>query len=359
VKEGHMNLSMKPMAVLIAVTLGLAVWATPTSLRAQQSSSPNQGFSFKTAVDLVAVTATVTDRSGRFVSGLHAEDFLIEEDGKPQTVSQFDSERVPVSLGIALDTSGSMAGEKIEAARDALGRFVDLLGPEDEMFLYRFDNEPRLVQGWTDDRQGLVRRLGSVRPSGGTSLYDAVAESVPLAADGSKPKKALVVISDGNDTNSRTSLPEVRQLIRESEVLVYAIGLDGEGSRSGNSGGSRIPGGFPIPIPGGPPILIPIPRRMPAPTQRRVPAGADERVNAGALRMITDDSGGRTEIVDSPRDLDPATAGIADELSRQYFLGYISTLPKDGRWHEIDVRVRRGAYTVRARKGYLASSEVE
>ncbi len=352
-----MNASNKVFATGVALALGLAAWLAPASIRAQQDQSPGGGFSFKTAVDLITVTATVTDRSGRFVSGLRAEDFTIYEDGKPQAVSQFDAERVPVSLGIALDTSGSMVGEKISAAQTALGRFVELLGPRDEMFLYRFDNAPRLVQGWTEDRGALVRRLGSVRPGGGTALYDAVAEAAPLAASGAKRKKALVVISDGNDTNSQTSLSEVRQLIRESEVLVYAIGIKGAGNQS--SGGFRPPPrGFPIPFPGGP-IFIPMPRRPPSQPQGRMPAGADERVNVSALRMITDESGGRTEIVDSPRDLDPATAGIADELSQQYFLGYVSSLPKDGRWHEIDVRLRRGSHTVRARKGYLATSELE
>jgi VWFA-related protein len=338
-----------------ALTLGLAAWLAPAAVRAQQDQSSGSGFSFKTAVDLVVVTATVTDRSGRFVSGLRAEDFSVYEDGKPQAISQFDAERVPVSLGIVLDTSGSMAGEKIAAAHEALSRFVELLGPRDEMFLYRFDSEPRLVQGWTEDRDALVRRLGSVRPNGGTALYDAVAEGVPLAAQGAKRKKALVVISDGNDTDSRTSLSDVRQLIRESEVLVYAIGLDGTADRT--SGGFQWPRPYPRPIPGGP-IFIPAPRRPPSQPQGRRGV-ADEPVNAAALRSMTDDSGGRTEIVGSSRDLEPATAGIADELSKQYFLGYVSTLPKDGRWHQIDVRLRRGAYTVRARKGYLASSDSE
>ena len=353
-----MNASNKLLATLVALTLGLAAWLAPASIRAQQDQSPTGGFSFKSGVDLIAVTATVTDRSGRFVSGLRAEDFEIYENGKPQTVSQFDAERVPVSLGIALDTSGSMVGEKFSAAQEALGRFVDLLGPQDEMFLYRFDNAPRLVQGWTQDREALVRRLGSVRPGGGTALYDAVAEAGPLAASGSKRKKALVVISDGNDSNSQTSVSEVRQLIRETEVLVYAIGIDGAGGQISGPGGILQPRGFPIPLPGGT-IYIPMPRRGPSQPQGRMPSGADERVNVSALRMITDESGGRTEIVDSARDLDPATAGIADELSQQYFLGYVSTLPKDGRWHEIDVQLRRGTHTVRARKGYLATSELE
>jgi Ca-activated chloride channel family protein len=349
-----MNTPNKLPATLVALTHGLAAWLAPATIRAQQSQSSGQGFSFTTAVDLITVMATVTDRSGRFVSGLRAEDFTIEEDGGPQTISQFDAERVPVSLGIVLDTSGSMAGERMAAAQAAIGRFVDLLGSQDEMFLYRFDNQPSLVQGWTSNRERLLQRLGSVRPNGGTALYDAVDEAVPLAASGTKRKKALVVISDGNDTNSRTSVSEVRQSIRGSEVLVYAIGIENEGNQS--SGGFRVPGSFPLPLPGGP-IFVPMPRRAPSQRQGRVPVGADARVNAGALRMMTDDSGGRTEIVDSARDLDPATSGIADELSKQYFLGYVSTRPKDGRWHAIDVRVRRGAYTVRARNGYQASAD--
>jgi hypothetical protein len=85
------------------------------------------------------------------------------------------------------------------------------------------------------------------------------------------------------------------------------------------------------------------------------PGPATDRVNVNALREITDDSGGRTEVIYSSRDLDPTTAGIADELSQQYFLGYVSSLPKDGRWHTIEVRVRKGNYTVRARKGFIAN----
>ena len=139
-----------------------------------------------------------------------------------------------MSLGLALDTSGSMAGEKIAAAQAAVSRFViDLLGPRDEVFLYRFDSRPTLVQGWTEDRHAVVRSLGTVRPSGGTALYEAVADAVPLAATGTRRKKALVVISDGNDTDSEITIGELRQVIRESEVMVYAIGIDGPGGSSG------------------------------------------------------------------------------------------------------------------------------
>jgi VWFA-related protein len=322
--------------------IGCAALASLT-LHAQERPA-GQGFAFSSAVDLVGVTVTVTDRQGRFVPGLRAEDFVVSENGAAQSISQFEAERVAVSLGIVLDTSGSMAGDKMAAAQAAVGRFVnDLLGPRDEMFLYRFDSAPRLVQGWTDDRRALVRQLAAVRADGGTAMYDAVAEAVPMAARGARTKKAIVLISDGNDTDSLVSLRDVRQLIRESEVLAYAIGID--------AGGGRVRT-LPLPIPGGPPIRLPWPGRSPA--TRGAPAAGGEAVNAEALRAITDDTGGRTEIVAGARDLDPATARIADELSRQYFIGYVSTLPRDGRWHGIDVRVTRGDYIVRARRGYIA-----
>jgi Ca-activated chloride channel family protein len=318
----------------------------------------NQGFSFRTAVDLISVTATVTDRGGRFVGGLRAEDFEIYENGKLQAITQFDAERVPVSLGIALDTSGSMQGEKMSAARAALSRFVyDLLGQDDEMFLYRFDSQPELVQGWTGNRAALMRGINGVQPRGGTAMYDTVAEAVPMAATGSRVKKALVIISDGNDTNSSTRLADVQQVIRESEVLVYAIGIDGA---AGTRNGPRAQGPqIQFPLPGRPPMGLPFPRRLPPQPPSQPPSGSSrggitDDANAAALQSMTDDSGGRTEIVSSAADLGPATAGIADELSRQYVLAYVSSLPKDGRWHTIEVRVKRGNPIVRARRGYIA-----
>ena len=339
--------NMRRFTILAAIVAGLL---TTVDAQQQDPRQDQPSFRFRSAVELINVTATVTDSRGRFVPGLRKEDFRVFEDGQEQTVTHFSNDRVPVSLGIVLDTSGSMGGEKMESAREAIRRFVyDLLGQTDEMFLYRFDSRPILVQGWTEDRARLVRALGGVRPAGGTAMYDAVAEAIPLAASGSRRKKALVVISDGNDTNSDIEVDEVRQLIRESEVMVYAIGIDGSGAVASRSPVPQIPR---WPIPGGGPIGIPWPRRpAPAPAPR---VGMNDRVNERALRMLTDDSGGRTEIIGGARDLDAATAGIASELSQQYFLGYVSSRPKDGRWHNITVQVRRGNYQVRARKGFVA-----
>jgi Ca-activated chloride channel homolog len=318
-----------------------------------------QGFRFRSGVELVNVTATVSDTSGRFVPGLRADDFLVYEDNQPVEVTHFSAERVPVSLGIALDTSGSMAGEKIQEAQNALDRFIfELLDKQDEFFIYRFSNYPTLLQGWTTDRQLLTRAIGRISANGGTAMYDTVAEAIPLAQQGQNRKKALLVISDGNDTASSTGIMPVKQLIRESEVLVYAIGIDGESSSTAQrTPPPRAPLPVPFPFPGG--------RRRPGPSwPQQPPTGGgwprrnqpnDERVNIVALRDMTDDSGGRTEIIRDAHDLNPATVSIADELSKQYYLGYRSLGAKDGRWHSIRVEVRNRAYRVRARRGYIAS----
>jgi Ca-activated chloride channel homolog len=333
----------------------------------QPTNTEQQAFRFKTGVELINVTATVTDENGRFVSGLHKEDFRVYQDDQLQPVTHFNNERVPVSLGIVLDTSGSMEGEKMVAAREALNSFLEQLNdPNDEVFLYRFDNHPVLVEGWTHDKQRLSYALSRIQPRGGTALYDAVADAVPLALSGHNQKKAIVIISDGNDTSSRTDITSLKRIIREAEVLVYAIGIDSQseyGWIPGGFGGHRFqrpraprfPVPFPFPMPGGggrtPP---PSPPGYPSPTPRGV-HGMDDRVNAFALREITDDSGGRTEVVRSTRDLNPATQGIADELSRQYYLGYAATGPKDGKWHPIRVELQNPSYHVRARKGFVAT----
>jgi len=354
--------------VLGVTALGLAA----ISLRAQDNSQ----FRFRSGVELINVTATVSDADGRFVPNLTQDDFIVYEDDQRVDVTHFTAERVPVSLGIALDTSGSMAGEKMNAARAAIGRFVnDLLDRNDELFLYRFSNYPVLVQGWTRERRDILDPLGRLTPNGATAMYDAVAKAVPLAQQGQNRKKALVVISDGNDTSSRTEIRDLKEQIRQSEVLVYAVGIDADGEqtprRAPPSSTPPRPVPIPLPFPGAPragagrfpPSTPPIAgpgapgAGGPAGGGTKQPwqtAGLDDRVNILALRDMTDDSGGRTEIIRSPRDLDPATAGIADELSKQYYLGYPSPGKKDGRWHTIRVEVRNRSYRVRARRGYFA-----
>jgi len=355
--------------ILAGLALVALVAAASSGVLAQSQAPPPQsppptekgqdqgGFRFRTGVDLINVSATVTDASGRFVPGLHQDDFIVYEDGVPQQVTHFSAERVPVSLGLVLDTSTSMAGEKWDHAIEALNRFLlDLLQPQDEVFLYRFSNDPVLVQDWTTDRMLLSHVLGRIVPRGGTAMYDALAEAVPLADTGHNRKKAIVVISDGNDNRSQTSVPELKHMIHNSEVLIYAIGIDGEEQQQYTSGTFRRPPRIFIPFPGAPrqPGAWPGGGGQGNGRSRGMRVG-DEHVNESALREITDDSGGRTEIIETSRDLDPATTGIADELTKQYFLGYPAAAKKDGQWHTIRVEVKSGRYQVRARRGYVAS----
>ena len=148
------------MKTLPRSLIALALVAGAAATLAAQNQ---EGFSFRSGVELINVTTTVTDQDGRFVSGLRKEDFIIYEDGVRQEVSQFSNERVPVSLGIVLDTSGSMTPDKMSSARSAIDRFVyDLLGKDDELFFMEFANRPDLVQDWTTDRRAISRAVGRV-----------------------------------------------------------------------------------------------------------------------------------------------------------------------------------------------------
>jgi Ca-activated chloride channel homolog len=310
-------------------------------------------FRFHSGVELVNVTATITDRDGRFVPGLTLGDVAVYEDGQPVDIALFSADRVPASLGLVLDTSGSMAGEKIANARAAINRFLDRLGPDDEVFVVTFASHVDVAREWTGDLEGVRSTLRRVRAVGGTALYDAVVKAAPIAQQGHQRKKALIVISDGDDTDSLTTMQEVRRVVRDTEVLVYAIGIDGEPQRRYRSSPGSLPPPGPFPIPGPRRPRTPWPVWPQSPPWLRM--GTIDRLNVAALRQITDDSGGRTEIVREARDLDPVTASIADELSRQYYLGYVSPAPRDGHWHTIRVETRDSTLRVRARRGYVAS----
>ena len=268
---------------------------------------------FRTRVETVQVTVTVHDAEGRLITGLTKGDFEIFEDGVPQPVTQFTDERVPVSLGVLLDASDSMRGQPILDARTAVDRFVSsLLLPEDEAFVAAFNHLPRIVAPWTRPPAGLRGHLDVFRPSGSTAIYDALVASAPLFERRTHTRAALVVISDGADTASDRTLQQARAVLRRTDPFVYAIAIDSAG---------------------GP---------------------ASTRVNPDALREITGPSGGYTEIVRDANELGPATERIADELNKQYTLGYVPSKLPDGEWREIRVRVKDRNYFTRARRGYYA-----
>jgi len=268
---------------------------------------------FKARVDLVWVTASVVDASGRLIKGLTREDFKIWEDGDEQPISQFTDERVPVSLGVLLDASDSMRGQPMIDARLALDRFVtDLLEPDDEAFVATFNHLPSLAALWRSPPAAVAHALDDVRPSGGTAIYDALAGTSSLFERRVHTRAAFIVISDGADTASDRTLHQAVDAIRRTDTFVYAIAIDD---------GQGAPG---------------------------------SRINADALREITSMSGGYTEVIKSAAEIGAATERIADELNTQYTLGYSSTRRPDGAWRALRVRVNKPDTFVRARRGYYA-----
>jgi Ca-activated chloride channel family protein len=286
-------------------------------LLAQSSQSLRDQRLFRSGIELTSISATVVDRDGRLISDVAREAFEVYEDGQLQTISQFSHERVPVGLGVLIDVSDSMFGTRIQDARAAVDRFLfDLLDPQDEFFLVAFNHKPRGLTPWTRERDEVRRALDGLRPTGGTAIYDAIFEALPILDRRSRERAALLIISDGADTASNSTLREVRSALLRSDVFVYAIAIDSADAKAINA-----------------------------------------RVNVDALRDITNQSGGRTEVVRNSVDLADATARIADELNSQYLIGYTSPKGADGAYHSIRVKVAGTDYRVRARNGYVASRD--
>jgi VWFA-related protein len=268
----------------------------------------------RSGIELTAITATVRDPQGRLVTGLEQAVFEVYEDSERQTITQFTNERVPVSLGLLLDTSDSMFGQRIKDARSAVEHFLfDLLDKNDEYCALAFNHQTHVVSGWTNMPELMRSALDGLKPWGGTAVYDAVVASLPLVARRSRERAALLIISDGADTASDASLRDVRSALSRSDAFVFAIALD-------------------------------------SPERRPINRG----VNPTTLREITDDTGGRTEVVKSTEELAEAAARIADELNHQYLIGYTSSHGADGKFHSVRVRIPGTNYKIRARTGYVA-----
>jgi Ca-activated chloride channel homolog len=302
-------------APLVAALLAGAL----ASLSARQQPPIPDPKMFQSGIEITSVIATVTDKDGRLVQDLPQDAFEVFEDGVRQTITQFTRDRVPIGLGLLLDVSDSMYGRRIHDAHAAVERFLfELLDPADEFFLLTFNHAPKPLTGWTRTHEDVQHALAAIRPSGGTAIYDAIVDALPLVARRSRQRAALLVISDGADTASTANLRDVRSALLRSDAFVYAIAIDS-------------------------------PDRTPINT----------RVNAQALREITSESGGRTEVVQNSSDLDDATARIAEELNSQYMLGFTSPRGADGQYHSLRVRVTSGEYRVRARNGYVATPVVK
>src|SRR5262245_23448971 len=193
-------------------------------------AAPTIAAQLKVDVALVNVVATVTDETGHYVSDLTQEDLIVEEDGKPQTIAHFSqSNDLPVSMGIVLDTSGSME-RKIGTATSAVEKFTRTVHRDDDIFLLAFSNRPVLLQDFTDDRDKLARALRRVTVAGGTALYDALDLSLRKIKNGVHDKKAILLLTDGEDTTSEMTFDEAQSAVRESEILIYALGISPSGA---------------------------------------------------------------------------------------------------------------------------------
>lgn len=290
---------VSPVAILLAACLFAA--------------SASGGQVFRTSVELVQVAATVTDRDGRLITNLTRNDFTLHEDGVEQSIALLSRERMPVSLGVLVDVSDSMFGQRLADARGALDRFVlELLAREDEAFLMVFNHSPRLVAHWTFPPSGLAHKLDDVKPFGGTAIYDALFASIPMLQSRRHQRCGLVIVSDGEDNSSDHSLYDAVRALRPSDAFVYAIAIN---------------------EPSGPAIA--------------------RRFSPQALNDLTGPTGGYTEVIGVSADLREATERIANELNHQYMLAYMPSHPADGKYHSISVRVRSRPMIVRARRGYV------
>ncbi len=274
-------------------------------------------------VRLVNVIPTVPDDHGRYVTNLNASDFLVEEDGKPQKIAHFTQDRdIPVNVGIVLDTSSSME-RKLRTAVDAVNRFAGRIHQDDEIFVMTFSSKPFPRRDFTGDRKKVYQSMRGLLATGGTALYDALSDALDKIHFGSHKKDVILAITDGQDTSSFVKLDQVLRTIRESEVLVYGLGIS------------------------------------PAPDSRR-PSSKRDDVDMDVLRSLAETSGGAAFLITEGLPggpnarMDEVLDRVADELRSQYTLGYYPELPDDGQYHTIRVRVRNGN-SARARKGYVAA----
>jgi len=273
--------------------------------------------------DLITLTVTVTDTYGRYVSGLSKNAFAVFDEKQPQEISFFSDDDSPVSVGVIFDVSGSMSGDKIKRSRDALSKFIQTSHNSDEYFLIAFNSRAQLLLDKTRDGNAVLDKLTFIQTKNNTALYDACYLGVEKVQRGTHPKRALLLISDGQDNDSRYTFNELRRLLKESDVVLYAIGI-----LSGNDAGSSL--------------------------------GMEGQ---GTLDELANVSGGKAFFPRSPAEMDDIFEQIALELRHQYSIGYKPTnFTNDGKWRRIKVKVTppRGLprLFVRSKDGYYAITGV-
>ena len=318
-------------SVLLRTTAVLAAWSALAAARLPAASAgqprvqtpPAQAVTtFRSGVDLVALNVTVTDPSSRYVTDLGVEDFLVYEDGVKQEIGYFSRTSLSLSVSLLLDSSASME-DKMRTTQEAASGFVQSLRPEDQAQVIDFDSRVNVLAPFTSSKSDLEKAIASTVPGGSTSLYTAIyialRELKKTEARGIEDlrRRAVIVLSDGEDTSSLVSYDEVLELAKRSETAIYAIGIRSKDATGDGKGYGQ----------------------------------ADY-----ALRQLTTQTGGRVFFPSSVGELRSIYALILQELSSQYLVGYTSANQKrDGAWRRINVRTTRAGATARARMGYYAS----
>ena len=274
----------------------------------------------KVDVNLVLVPVSIVDPANRQVVGLDKENFQVFEGKERQEIRHFSTEDAPVSLGAIFDVSGSMA-DKIERAREAVLEFFKTANPQDEFFMIAFADKPEEVTDFTQSMENIEGKLVYAVPKGRTALLDAIYLGLTKMRQAKYGKKALLIISDGGDNHSRYTESDIKNLVKEADVQVYAIGIYDHYFQTD-----------------------------------------EERLGPQLLTEITELTGGRAFSLDNPNDLADVAAKIGIELRNQYVLGYRPANPAhDGKWHKIRVKLAppKGLPPLRvyARTGYYANSE--
>ena len=281
-----------------------------------------QGQSVHLDVELALVTVTVADPYNRSVTGLEPDNFRIFEDNIEQEVVNFSSEDVPISIGLILDLSGSMAN-KLGKAKQAASQFFKTANPLDEFFLVGFNDRAELLSTFTSNLEDLQGRMLSASAKGRTALLDAIYLGLSQMRGAQYGKRALLIISDGGDNNSRYNEKDIKRLVREADTQLYSIGIfDAFEYRS------RTP---------------------------------EELNGPSLLSEMTELTGGRSFIVENLSDLPDIASKIGAELRNQYILGYHpSNKAHDARWRKVKVKLRtpKGLppLTAYAKTGYYATN---
>jgi len=274
----------------------------------------------KVDVDLVLVPVTITDPMNRLVTGLEKENFQLFEGSSAQEIRTFSSEDAPVSLGVIFDSSGSMSS-KMDRAKEAVVEFFKTANPQDEFFMITFSDEPETVSEFTNSVDEIQNKLIFAIPKHRTALLDAIYMGVSKMRQAKYAKKALLIISDGGDNHSRYTENEIKSVVKEADVMIYAIGI-----------------------------------------YDRYASALEERLGPQLLSEITELTGGRAFTIDNPNDLADVATKIGVELRNQYVLGYRPTkVVRDGKWRKIKVKLLppKGLPPLRvyARTGYYAPVE--